>query len=73
MGRGSDVIMEAKQDYEIRQAVEALREYFSQLVDLEYEQTDIADKLPFEKMKEEIAMAIYDLESHYICFKQVNF
>lgn len=55
--------METKRDCEIRRAVQALREYFAKLVDLEYEQTDIADKLPFEKMEEEIAMAIYNLES----------
>ena len=65
--------MDIKQDYEIRQAVEALREYLKKLINLEDEQTDIADKLPFEMMKEEIAMAIFNLESHYILPKQINF
>lgn len=65
--------MDLKQDYEIRQAVEALREYLRKLINLENEQTDIADKLPFEMMKEEIAMAIFNLESHYIYSNQINF
>lgn len=55
--------METKRDYEIRQAIEAIREYIGILTKAEEQQSDIADKLPYERMIEELAMAIYDLES----------
>ena len=62
MGRGSNVIMETKQDYEIRQTIELIREYLKTLIILEEQQTDIADKLPFERMNLELSMAIKNLE-----------
>ena len=52
-----------KQDYEIRQAIEAIREYIKILIILEEQQTDIADKLPFERINKELSMAIFNLES----------
>ena len=62
MGRGSDVIMETRQNYEIRQAIKAIKEYLKMLIILEEQQTDIADKLPFERMNLELSMAIKNLE-----------
>ena len=47
---------------EIRQAIEAIREYIKILVILEEQQTDIADKLPFERLNIKLSMAIKDLE-----------
>ena len=60
--------MEIKQDYEIRRAIELIREYIRILIVLKRQQTDIADKLPYETMIEDLSMAIFNLESHYICF-----
>ena len=68
MGRRGNVIMEIKQDYEIRRAIELIREYIRILIVLKRQQTDIADKLPYETMIEDLSMAIFNLESHYICF-----
>ena len=62
MGRGSDVIMETKQDYEIHQTIRLIREYLKQLAILEEQQTDIADKIPFERMNQKLSMAIKNLE-----------
>ena len=64
--------MEAKQDYEIRQAIEAIREYLKILIIMEEQQTDIADKLPFEIMNKELSMAIFNLQSQYMFEYQRN-
>lgn len=55
--------METKQDYEIRQTIELIRKYIKMAVILEKQQTDIADKLPFEKIIEDLSIAIFNLES----------
>ena len=57
--------METKQDYEICKTIELIREYIKIAIVLEEQQTDIADKLPFERMIEELSMAIFNLESQY--------
>ena len=54
--------MEKRQEYEIRQTIELIREYLKTLTILEEQQTDIADKIPFEKMKLKLSMAINNLE-----------
>ena len=54
--------METKQDYEIHQTIELIKEYLETLTNLEEQQTDIADKIQFENMKLELSMAIKDLE-----------
>ena len=54
--------MGTKQDYEIRQAIELIREYIKTLIILEEQQTNIADKIPFERMNQKLSMAIKDLE-----------
>ena len=48
--------------YEIHQAIEAIREYLKILTIAEEQQTDIADKIPFERMNLELSMAIKNLE-----------
>ena len=57
--------METKQDYEIRKTIELIREYIRIAIVLKEQQTDIADKFPFERMIEELSMAIFNLESQY--------
>lgn len=54
--------MKTKQDYKIHQTIELIKEYISTLTILEEQQTDIADKLPFEKMKLKLSIAIKNLE-----------
>jgi hypothetical protein len=55
-------LMETRKDYEIHQTIELIREYLETLTILEEQQTDIADKLPFEEMKQNLSMAIKNLE-----------
>lgn len=54
--------METWKSYEIHQTIELIREYLETLTILEEQQTDIADKLPFESIKVNLLIAIKDLE-----------
>lgn len=55
-------MMENKQAYEIRKTIKLVREYLETLTILEEQQTDIADKIPFESMRLDLLMAIKNLE-----------
>lgn len=53
-------------DYDIKKAISVIRDYISILKEREERQTDIADKIPFERMIEDLAMASFELQSHLI-------
>ena len=54
--------METRQRYEIRRTIKSIKEYIKTLTILEEQQTDIADKILFEKMKLKLLVAIKNLE-----------
>ena len=64
--------METRKSYEIHQTIELIREYLETLTILEEQQTDIADKLPFESIKVDLLIAIKNLEYQLEKEKQVK-
>ena len=60
-----DINETAVQDFQIYQAVQGIREYITILITVEEQQSDIADKLLYEKMIEDLSMAIFNLEIQY--------